>query len=141
SRARVLSGIPTNALAAHYLYGANESFLLPRGQLGRTEIEHGFDLRVGYKRKLSEGTAAELFVDVFNVYNRQGTFRVDETYAPQYSLAGGGAGGVEQNANPISGGTYEDLLWAKVIDRNGVESTTPLGRNPNFGRTTARYAP
>ena len=140
-RARVLSGIPTNALAAHYLYGADESFLLPRGQLGRTELEHGLDLRVGYKRKLSDGTAAELYVDVFNIYNRQGTFRVDETYAPQYSLAAGGAGGVEQNANPISGGAYEDLIWAKAIDRDGVESTTPLGRNPNFGRTTARYAP
>ena len=59
---------------------------MPRGQLGRTEFEHGLDLHVGYKRKLTQGRAAELFVDIFNVYNRQGTFRVDETYAPQYSL-------------------------------------------------------
>jgi hypothetical protein len=78
---------------------------------------------------------------VFNIYNRQGSSGVDETYAPQYSLSGGGAGGIEQNANPISGGTYADLVWAKAIDRNGNESATPLGRNPNFGRTTARYAP
>jgi hypothetical protein len=80
-------------------------------------------------------------VDVFNAYNRQGTFRVDETYAPQYSIAANGVGGTEQNANPINGGTFEDLLWAKTIDRDGAESDKPLGRNPNFGRTTARYAP
>jgi outer membrane receptor protein involved in Fe transport len=140
-RLRALSGIPTNALAAHYLYGADESFLLPRGQLGRTSFDHGVDLHVAYKRKLAHGTSAELYVDVFNAYNRQGTFRVDETYAPQYSLAAGGAGGAEQNANPISGGTYEDLIWAKAIDDDGVETSSPIGRNPNFGRTTARYAP
>ena len=135
-RVRALSGIPRNALGAHYLYGADESFLLPRGSLGRTEFEHGIDLHVGYKHALPHNTAAELFVDVFNVYNRQGTFRVDETYAPQYSSTGS-----PQNVNPISGGSYEDLIWAKAIDNNGGESAVPTGRNPNFGNTTARYAP
>ncbi|HEX5061399.1 MAG TPA: TonB-dependent receptor, partial [Kofleriaceae bacterium] len=125
-RVRALSGIPQNALGAHYLYGADESFLLPRGQIGRTEFEHGIDLHLGYKRKLTQGSTAELYVDVFNLYDRQGTFRVDETYAPQYSVSVAGAGGIEQNVNPISGGTYEDLLWAKTIDRNGVESSTPI---------------
>jgi hypothetical protein len=33
------------------------------------------------------------------------------------------------------------LLWAKQIDRDGNETGTPIGRNPNFGNTTARYAP
>jgi outer membrane receptor protein involved in Fe transport len=140
-RVRAFSGIPVNALGAHYLYGADESFLLPRGQLGRTEFDHGIDLHVGYKQKLAHGTSAELYVDVFNAYNRQGTFRVDETYAPQYSIAANGGGGEEQNANPISGGSYEDLIWAKTIDKDGSESAKPVGRNPNFGRTTARYAP
>ncbi len=136
-RVRAMSGIPTNSLGAHYLYGADESFLLPRGQLGRTELEHGIDLHVAYRRKLAHGTSAELYVDVFNVYDRQGTFRVDETYAPQYSVSDG----TRQNANPISGGTFDDLIWAKQINRDGVEGPSPLGRNPNFGRTTARYAP
>ncbi|NVB85776.1 MAG: TonB-dependent receptor, partial [Kofleriaceae bacterium] len=141
TRIRALSGIPRNALAAHYLYGGDESYLLPRGQLGRTDFEHGIDLQVSYKRKLTKTTAAELYVDIFNLYNRQGTFRVDDTYAPQFSLSSGGVGGLEQNANPISGGTYEDLIWSKRIDADGNESAQPLGRNPNFGNTTARYAP
>ncbi len=140
-RFRALSGVPTNALAAHYLYGSNESFLLPRGQLGRTDFEHGLDIHVGYKRKLPKEMTLEVFVDIYNSYNRQGTFGVDTTYGPQFSISQGGAGGVEQNANPVSGGTYEDLLWVKVIDRDGVESAAPLGRNPNFRNTNSRYAP
>jgi outer membrane receptor protein involved in Fe transport len=141
TRVRALSGIPKNALAAHYLYGSDESMLLPRGSLGRTDFDHGVDLHVGYKKQLHDGVVAELFVDVFNVYNRQGTFRIDETYAPQLSVAQGGAGGYEQNVNPISGGTMEDLVFAKALDTDGNETSQPVGRNPNFGRTTARYAP
>jgi hypothetical protein len=53
----------------------------------------------------------------------------------------GGSGGTIQSANPVSGGTFEDVIWVKVIDRNGVESASPIGRNPNYGNTTARYSP
>jgi hypothetical protein len=140
-RYRALSGIPTNALAAHYLYGADESFLLPRGQLGRTEFDHGLDLHIGYGRKIGKGMEVEVFADIYNVYNRQGTFTVDETYAPQFSIAQGMIGGTEQNANPVEGGTYEDLIWVKVIDRTGKESKDPIGRNPNFHNTASRYGP
>src|SRR5207249_805161 len=122
ARVRAISGIPENALGGHYLYGPNESFLLPRGQLGRTEFEHGIDIHVAYRRRLAHGTSAELFVDVFNLYNRQGTFNVDDTYAPYFKLAAGGTGGEQENANPISGGTYQDLIWLKEIDSKGGES-------------------
>jgi hypothetical protein len=140
-RYRALSGIPTNALAAHYLYQSDESFLLPRGQLGRTEFDHGLDIHIGYRRKLGKGMDIELFADIYNVYNRQGTFDVDHTYAPQFSIQQNGSGGTRQNANPVSGGTYDDLIWVKVIDSNGVESAAPIGRNPNFHNTVSRYAP
>ena len=135
SRLRLVSGTPVNALGGHYLYGADESFLLPRGRLGRTPMQHSADVQVQYARKLPRGMTAQLFVDVFNVYNHQGTFNVDATYAPQFSPDG------ERNVNPISGGTYEDLIWAKAIDATGVETPTPVHRNPNFGKTVSRYAP
>jgi len=141
TRIRAISGIPENALAGHYLYGPNESFLLPRGQLGRTDFDHSVDLHISYKRKLTQKTAAELYVDIFNVYNHQGTFDVDTNYAPYYKLSVGGTGGEQQNANPVSGGTYGDLIWVKEIDSKGNESAKPIGRNPNFGNTTSRYAP
>ncbi|MBV8759808.1 MAG: TonB-dependent receptor [Deltaproteobacteria bacterium] len=140
-RFRALSGIPENALAAHYLYGPDESFLLPRGELGRTDFDHGLDLHVGYGRNIGKGMTLEFFVDIYNVYNRQGTAGVDNTYAPPVKLAAGGVGGEVQNANPVSGGTYEDLIWVKELDKNGGETSTPIGRNPNFHNTNSRYAP
>ena len=141
TRIRAVSGIPTNALGAHYLYGPDESFLLPRGQLGRTEMEHSIDIKLAYARKLGKKNRAEVFVDVFNLYNKQGTFDIDRTYAPPVLLSPDGAGGSENNVNPISGGTYEDLMWAKRINGAGVETATPTARNPNFRATTTRYAP
>jgi hypothetical protein len=141
TRLRAQSGVPTNALAAHYEYGANESFLLPRGQLGRTAFDHGVDLHLGVGRQLSPRVKLELFVDVFNVYNRQGAATVDQTYAPRFRQAGATPGGSLQAANPVSGGTYEDLIFVKAIDAEGEESAMPIGRNPNFRNTASRYEP
>ena len=137
-RLRAFSGIPENALASHYIYGADESFLLPRGVLARSEFDHGLDLRVAYTRQVSKARKMELsvYVDVYNVYDSQGTASVDNTYAPPVSQSG-----QVQNANPVSGGSYEDLIWVKKIDAKGVESSTPIGRNPNFHNTASRYAP
>ncbi len=137
TRVRALSGIPTNALGGHYLYGANESFLLPRGSLGRTDFEHGLDIHIGYKKALRGTTSLEIYADLFNIYNRQGTFGIDDNYAPRNKLRSGS----EQNANPVSGGTYEDLVWVKAINQDGGETSNPIGRNPNFRNTNARYAP
>ncbi|MBA3396288.1 MAG: TonB-dependent receptor [Deltaproteobacteria bacterium] len=136
ARARALSGIPTNALAGHYLYGGDESFLLPRGQLGRTDFEHGLDMHFGYGYDIGRGMNLEVFFDIYNIYNRQGTFNVDNTYAPRVTNDGD-----IQNANPVSGGTYEDLIWVKSIDGDGTETPNPIGKNPNFRNTSARYAP
>jgi hypothetical protein len=131
-RFRATSGAPVDALGAHELYGPDESFLLPRGALGRTSFEHGVDLHVGYGRGIANGVAVEVFADLFNIYNRQGTFQVDETYALDFP---GNA------SRPVVGGRYEDLIWAKGIDPSGRETTDPLQRNPNFRNPTVRYAP
>ncbi|MDB4958313.1 MAG: TonB-dependent receptor plug [Myxococcales bacterium] len=143
-RLRALSGIPENALAGHWLYGANESFLLPRGELGRTDFDHGLDIHLDYSRKISKNMTLSVFADIFNIYNRQGSAGVDDNYAPQVKLSsGGGRSGAIQNANPVSGGTYDDLIWVKTLDTNGIEAPggVPIGRNPNFQNTNVRYAP
>jgi len=141
-RFRALSGAPMNALAAHYLYGDDQSFLLPRGTIGRADFEHGLDIHFGYGRKIRNNVRAEVFLDIYNVYNNQGVAAVDNTYATFVKQGAVGSGtGTLQAANPVVGGTYEDLLWVKTIDINGVESSTPIGRNPNYRNTAARYAP
>jgi outer membrane receptor protein involved in Fe transport len=131
-RYRAHSGVPVDVLAPHYAYGGDESFLLPRGAMGRTGFEHVLDVHIGYGRRLGKTTVLEVFADVFNLYDHQGTFNVDETYA--LNVAGNAA-------NPIVGGSYEDVIWAKGVDPEGVETDTPLIRNPNFRRPTVRYAP
>jgi hypothetical protein len=131
ARFRALSGTPVNALGRHYLYGPNEAFLLPRGAMGRTNFEAGIDLHIGYGRALSQGMSIEVFTDVFNVFNRQGQALRDARYT-------------DDAVNPIVGGTYEDLIWAKSLNRqSGSEPAVPqpVSRNPNFLNTTARYAP
>jgi hypothetical protein len=142
-RLRALSGIPTNALGGHYLYGANESFLLPRGQLGRTDFDHGLDMQFSYGKKLNKNMQLDIFLTLFNIYNRQGEFGIDDNYAPFFKLRSpdGSVGGNQQNANPVSGGTYEDLLWVKTVNDSGGETATPIGRNPNFRNTNSRYGP
>ena len=142
SRVRILSGTVENALGAHYLYGPDESFLLPRGTLGRSSLEHAVDAHLSYGRHLSKTVNAEIYVDLFNVYDNQGSFGVDETYAPAVRRATAmSAGGTPNNVNPIAGGDYADLIWAKTIDQRGTETSIPTARNPNFGKTNRRYAP
>ncbi|HEY5921876.1 MAG TPA: carboxypeptidase regulatory-like domain-containing protein [Kofleriaceae bacterium] len=144
-RFRALSGQPRNALAPHYLYGDSQSFLMPRGRIGRADFEHGLDVHISYARKLQVAKrewGGELFLNVYNIYNNQGVAAVDNEYSRTFkqgtSLM---TDATRQNANPVSGGTYEDLIWVKTIDRQGVETNDPIGRNPNFGNTTGRYAP
>jgi outer membrane receptor protein involved in Fe transport len=136
ARIRALSGTPENVLGAHFIYGANESYLLPRGAMGYSDFSHGVDLHVEYDRAMGLGTELGVYVDVFNVYDSQGASAIDSTYAPSVNLHH-----ELQNANPVSGGTYSDLIWLKRIDDKGNETSEPIGRNPNFGNPIGRYAP
>jgi hypothetical protein len=132
ARIRALSGIPRDTLARHHRYGPGESFLLPRGEIGRTQFESGIDLHVGYERKLAKGMAIEIFSDLYNVLNDQGVFAIEE----EYSTASA--------SNPIVNGTYEDLVFAKENvpgSTGGGETSAPIKRNPNFGNVTGRYSP
>ncbi|MEZ4400043.1 MAG: carboxypeptidase regulatory-like domain-containing protein [Kofleriaceae bacterium] len=130
TRIRALSGSPRQALAQHWLYGPGESFLLPRGQIGRTQFETGLDLHIGYAKKLAKNMEFEVFSDIFNVFNNQGVAGVDDVYSRRSA------------SNPISGGEYADLVFAKANDlQTGAETGNPITRNPNFGNVNARYAP
>jgi outer membrane receptor protein involved in Fe transport len=143
---RALSGVPINALGAHYAYGPNEAFLLPRGILGRSAFDHNVSTRVSYARGLGRGMAIEVFADVFNLYNRQASTRLDEAYAPAT---------LNNNTSPISGGSYEDLIWLKrqgSAARGGLETTAdetdaagkpygPAIGNLNFRNATTRSPP
>jgi outer membrane receptor protein involved in Fe transport len=120
---RAASGTPINVLARHVDYGAGESYLLPRGAGGRTDMTTSLDLKLAYGHKLSDQVSLEAFLDLFNVLNRQDPLRVDQQYSRNV-------------ADPIVGGDWSDLEHAK--ERN---SAVQLARNPNFRNVTLRSEP
>ena len=128
ARFRAFSGVPINTLGGHSLYGTGESYLLPRGSAGRTEFQTRADLRLAYSRELRHGVQMDVFFDLFNVYNNQGEARVDSLYT-------------FSDANPVVGGTKEDLVYTKATNSNGFETQDPITRRPNYGNTSAYYTP
>ena len=130
ARVRIASGAPIDALASNNMYGFDESFVLPRGAMGRTGFDLGTDVHLGYGRKLADGVELEVFTDLFNVVNRQAPSYLDETYT-------------HDNVNPIVGGDGEDLVWAKTQDGDGNEPDAPLPptRNRNFRNAETRTPP
>jgi hypothetical protein len=125
ARLRAQSGVPKNVLARHAGYGRLESFLLPRGEAGRTDMTANADLHVAYARQLGSRMELELFAEVFNVLNSQQQTAVDNEYTTDV-------------IDPIVGGGLEDLPYAK--NANGAMGRI-VTRKQNFGNTTARTAP
>lgn len=128
ARGRYASGTPVDALGPHPTYGDGEAFVLPRGAMGRTPAAWTLDLHAAYRRDLGGGVAVELFVDLLNTTDHQPATAVDERYTRFSTTA------------PISGGGYEDLIWAKERTDTG-ESSAPVIRSRDFRQPTARLAP
>ncbi len=126
-RYRALSGIPIDALASHYRYGDRESFLLPRGAIGRLKFQWDTDFSLNYKYVLKNGWNVEAYVDIFNLFNRQGDAAVDEQYT-------------RDDVNPIVGGGFEDVVFAKKLTiRDGTETSDPVTREKNFLNVGSRF--
>ncbi|TMQ08665.1 MAG: TonB-dependent receptor [Deltaproteobacteria bacterium] len=124
---RAQSGIPHNTLARHPVYGPDESYLLPRGELYRSPATSQVDTHISYGYQISRTTRLEGFVDIFNLFNSQDETDVDERYTNQVSL-------------PIVGGDANDLLHAKrtAARRQTSNIVTP---NLNYGKLNARQSP
>lgn len=123
-RIRASSGVPINALGAHPVYGLGESYVLPRGESGRTGLFSRFDVHVAYGRNLAEKRRVEAFVDVFNMFNQQPELSVEQDYT-------------FDDVNPIVGGTQDDLEHLKVAGGGGVVAT----QNENYKNTVTRQTP
>lgn len=119
---RAASGGPTNVLASHALYGADEAFILPRGSGERLPWNFRIDTNIGWRKVIRKDLAISLTMDVYNVANFQAATAVDQTYTLQDVL-------------PIAGGSSADLSGLKDIDGNDVVV------NPNFGRPIAFQTP
>jgi outer membrane receptor protein involved in Fe transport len=126
---RSQSGVPSNALGAHPIYGDSESYLLPRGSAPRSPVTHQLDVRLAYGYVLNKSTRIEAFVNIFNLFNQQDQLAVDEEYTPDA-------------AQPIMGGRMEDLQHLKAIDlATGQELNQTVFKNRNFAQPLVRTAP
>jgi len=125
-RVRAQSGRPVTPLGAHPIYSLNESYILPRGESGRTGLTTRFDAQLGYGRNLGNGMRLEAFVTIFNLFNQQPETQVDETYTYDF-------------VNPIVGGSVEDLAHLKVLSDEPSPVTAEV--NPNYKNTSVRQSP
>lgn len=119
---RANSGGPTNVLGSHFLYGFDESFILPRGSGERLPWNFRIDGNIGYTKRLSKDVAIAVTMDVFNVANFQQVTAIDQRYT-------------QADVVPIKGGTLADL--AGLTDTEG----NPVVKNPNFGRPILYQVP
>jgi Carboxypeptidase regulatory-like domain/TonB dependent receptor len=119
------SGLAHNTLAAHPVYGPDESYLLPRGSGVRSPFTWGSDVKATYGHKIGKRQSLEVFADVFNLLNSQIETDTDEGYTLSSSAA-----------DPIVGGDASDLRHAKS---SGSGTSPEL--NKNYGNLNARQAP
>lgn len=126
---RARSGQPLSYLGSHSLYGAGESFLLPRGSAGRLPWRHDIDGHLGYTFRVTKSNAVTVSVDVFNMFNFQQVVARDELYT-------------EADPLPVEGaeGTNDEKL-AQLRYSDGTPFNFENEGNLNFKNVTAYQAP
>ena len=106
ARLTTASGRPRNVLADG---DAGIIYLLQRGSEGRGELVSQANVRLAARWQRTDIT-----LDVFNLFDRRTTTNLDEVYA-------------SGDIRPISGGTHEDLVWAKTEDGSPIRRRTAYG--------------
>lgn len=120
---RGTSGAPVNVTGAHYIYGPEFTFILPRGAGGRLPFVHNIDTRLSASYRLSGDMVASVSMDVFNLFNFQSVTAVDQRYT-------------SETVDAIVGGTQADL---ETLKARGTDRTVVV--NPNFGKPVAYQSP
>ena len=119
---RGTSGAPINVVGTHYLYGAGNSFILPRGSGGRLPWVHNVDAHVGVNYKLGRGLIGSISLDSFNLFNFQAMTSVDQNYT-------------FDNIDALVGGKPEDLENVRNRDGNAP------ALNANHGKPLSYQTP
>jgi hypothetical protein len=114
------SGQPLSALGSFQGPEDDDSFILPRGSMGRTPFVTRFDLHLGYRRSLPGKLSAEAFLDIFNLFNQRTVLTQDQEYTADF-------------VTPIPCGTKADL--------SNLATSDAVHRNPNFLMPKSYQAP
>jgi carboxypeptidase family protein len=118
------SGTPLTAYGYSFGYSNWEYYLTPRGSLGTGPSDWEGDVHIGYPLKVGSQVKANILLDLFNVFNRQGITLLDQ----RYNLAQNGAcAGVPDAICNGDGG-----LLAKPNSTDPVaQLSNPKGTAPN----------
>ncbi len=143
------SGAPINYLAAHPIYGSDESFVLPRGAGGRLPFRHEIDAKVGISYRINKDNQIQLTADVFNLFNFQAVTSVDQTISNADLLPFQAPAGKNPQEAACLGGSNQSqclsdgTLPIKEYDPNtgAVVNASATQLNPNFKRPTGYQAP
>jgi len=111
--ARITSGAPIDVLAINPSTGAG-THLLPRGEGGRTPWVWSVDLHLATRYHFDPRFALELFVEVFNLFNRREPVAMVSAYT-------------YDQVEPIPGGTADDLEHARTTDGQAVRKNQSYG--------------
>jgi outer membrane receptor protein involved in Fe transport len=122
------SGTPINVTGAHYIYGPDFTFILPRGAGGRLPFVHNIDTRLSASYRLTGDMVASVSMDVFNLFNFQAYTSVDQRYTAE-------------TVDAIIGGTQKDLAGLKPRTRDPANPDRTVVVNPNYGRPTSYQSP
>jgi Carboxypeptidase regulatory-like domain len=120
------SGQPLNALGSYESTADYSSYILPRGSMGRTPFVTRFDLHLAYRRSVLGKLSAEVFFDIFNLFNQRTVLTQDQVYT-------------EDTVQPIPGGSKASLQNLTTTDANN--NAVPVTKNPNFLMPTSYQAP
>ena len=126
------SGQPLNAFGRNSGTGGPDTFVVPRGSMGRTPFYTQFDLHLGYRRSLGPKMSAEAFVDIFNLFDQRAVLAQDQEYTVD-------------RVQPLSNGQSINTLTQRKSD--GSVATDDRGapvlanKNPNYLMPTAYQAP
>ncbi|EAU61874.1 protein oar [Stigmatella aurantiaca DW4/3-1] len=121
---RGASGAPLNVVGAHYIYGPDFTFILPRGSGGRLPWVHAFDTRLAVNYRLTGDMVATVSLDVFNLLNFQAVTSQDQRYTAD-------------TVDAIVGGSADDL--AGLMPRGNTSRTVVV--NPNYGKPLSYQPP
>jgi hypothetical protein len=129
-----MAGQPVGVLGAHPLYGAGESYLLPRGFAGNLPWTVNLDLSGKVQWNISGPYTLSFMLDIFNVLNLQAKQSVDQIYTQDFLNPAQGAACSskdaisQQNVRQALAADCPDLPYLRTLDDR---QPTP---NLNYGQ-------
>jgi hypothetical protein len=135
---QAFSGQPVSALARHPLYGAGQSFVLPRGLVGDLPWTFQFDVGAKAIWAISGPYTLAFSLDIFNLLNMTTTQWVDQNYSidsrilPMQNSQCSDKTSISKS-NPLTAlqAACSDLRYARTTDNQAPVI------NPNFGQPAA----